>query len=115
MNYISIKHLKALRACKEQVDKFQEIFGSSVKFESLEEAQELAIKYAQEFDFYWIGAEVFRKTYQEAVASLMKHYQDAVAPLLKAYKEDCAKIFAKMWWELPESSKKLHNYDNWYD
>lgn len=128
MNYISIKHLKALGACKEQTQKFKEIFGESVKFESLEEAQDLALKYAQEFDFGWIGGEVFGEAYEEAEANLWKAYREAKAPLWKAYQEakatllkayeeaeaslrkvfleGHAKIFARMWWELKELLKK---------
>lgn len=182
MNYITIKHLKALRACREETQKFKETFGESLKFDSLEEAQELAIKYAKEFDLDWIGEKVFgkdylvakdslreayqealapvhkiyqeaeaplwkayeeaeaplreayeearapllkayrvaestaRRTYREAIAPLWKAYQEAVAPvckareeaessLWKAYKENCAKLFATMWWGLPESTK----------
>ena len=87
MIYISVKHLKAVDACGDQVSKFKEIFGDSVEFNSLEEAKNLAKKYSQDFDFVFIGYAVFGQAYGEARAPLCKAYEEAEAPLWKAYEE----------------------------
>lgn len=102
MDYISVKHLKLAKACSEQVVLFRETFGESVGFSSKEEAVALAVKYAQVFDFCFMGKEVFKDAYAESEATLWEAYKESEAPFWKAYEEDRARIFAEMWWDLEQ-------------
>lgn len=92
MNYISVKHLKAVGAYKGEVTKFKEIFGDSISFGSLEEAKALAKKYAQEFDFDFMGEAVFDEAYEEAREHLWQAYWEARVPHLQAYLEAVAPL-----------------------
>jgi hypothetical protein len=89
---ITLKQLKNLDACEDQLKLFEEVFGESVSFKTKAQAIKVAVKVAQKFDFEgWASANLlkggYRKAYWEAEAPLLKAYEEAVAPLWEAYQE----------------------------
>jgi len=93
MKPINAKRLQSLKACRTQVQKFQEIFGDT----DAPLTVETAIQYATEFDWDWAAQNLLKaphlKACQEAVASLWKAYDEAEAPLSKAYQEAVASLW----------------------
>ena len=89
MKTLSIRKLKLLGACEEQVKLFQELFGDSV-----EVTPELCATYAGQFDWDWAAQRLLsataNKAFDEAVASANKARDEAVAPANKAYDEAVA-------------------------
>ena len=92
---ITLRKLKAKRACQVQLDKFKELFGSKVEI-----TLELCIKHAHDFNFNWAAdnllsasalAEYQRVTasawaeYQRVTASAYAEYQRVTAPALAEY------------------------------
>lgn len=83
---ITVKLLRRLGACEDQVTLFRETFGDSVI-----PTPELAERYGDLFDIDWLAHEALKaplwEAYQEAKVPLLKAFVEAAAPLLKAYEE----------------------------
>jgi hypothetical protein len=94
---ITLKQLKDLDACEEQLELFEDTFGEEVSFKTEAQAVNIAVKMALKFDFEWASGNLlkgdYRKAYDEAEAPLLKAYEEAEAPLLKAYKEARAPLW----------------------
>lgn len=103
---ITLRQLKLLGACKEQVQKFKDTFGPEVKV-----TEALCIKHAKDFDWNWAAFFLLPKddlkTYEEAVISAWKAYEkavalvgtaypEAVAPAMEVYKKAQASAFGKL-------------------
>ena len=86
MKTITLQQLIDKDACKDQVELFKKTFGDSV-----EVTRELAIKYAQYFDFIWAADNLLDapawKIYKETIAPALKLYKETTAPAWKLYKE----------------------------
>ena len=89
---ITLKQLKNLDACEDQLKLFEKVFGESVSFKTEAQAVKVAVKVAQKFDFEWWASHKllkgdYRKAYYEALTPLYKAYMEAEAPLWKVYLE----------------------------
>ena len=88
---ITLEQLESKDACREQVELFSKMFGSSVSFKTKEEAVKVAVKVFDKFNFNWATDNLLnsnnRKAYWEATAPLWKAYMEAKAPLGEAYME----------------------------
>ena len=72
-------------ACKNQLDKFVELFPDGVV-----PTRELCLAHAQTFDFTWAHYLLPRpawKAYDEATAPARKAYEEAIGSASKAYNE----------------------------
>ena len=72
-------------ACKNQLDKFVELFPDGVV-----PTRELCLAHAQTFNFTWahyLLSPPARKAYDEAIAPARKARDEAIAPVRKAYNE----------------------------
>ena len=81
--FISKELLEKHAACKNQLDKFVELFPDGV-----DATRELCLAHAQTFDFTWaqyLLSSPARKAYNEAIAPAWKAYVGATAPARKAY------------------------------
>ena len=86
--FISKELLEKYGACKNQLDKFVELFPDGV-----DATRELCLAHAQTFDFTWaqyLLSSQARKAYNEAIAPAWKAYNEATAPARKAYDETAA-------------------------
>ena len=87
---ITLKQLKDLRACQEQVYLFEETFG-----ESVEVTRELCLEYAS--DLRWFASKGFRKnqlaTYKAAIVEPQAVYEAAIAEARAAYKAAIVEAF----------------------
>ena len=75
-------------ACKNQLDKFVELFPDGV-----DATRELCLAHAQTFDFIWaqyLLPRPARKAYDEAIAPAYKAYYEATAAARKAHNEATA-------------------------
>ena len=94
---ITLKQLKSLDACEDQLNLFEEVFGESVSFKTKAQATKVAVKTAHKFDFGWASDNllggVYRKAYLEAEAPLLEAYEEAEAPLWEAYMEAKAPLW----------------------
>ena len=98
---ITVKQLKALGACEDQVKLFQDLFGPSVVV-----TEALCVQHAQKFSWGWAAHNFLSapalKAYRKAVAparKAYKAYRKAVAPASKAYKayrEAIARAFGRL-------------------
>ncbi len=81
---ITLKQLRALGACSEQVSKFEKTFGKEVTL-----TREVVLEHFHAFDMDWLIPKILTpvqlKAYLDAKAPLWKAYQDAEATLWKAY------------------------------
>jgi hypothetical protein len=81
---ITYDQLKALGACREQLMKFRRVFGDSVDV-----TEELAAKYAQEFDFDWASSNLLRaaakEEYSNAAKPALEEYRRAIVPAEEEY------------------------------
>ena len=92
---ITIKQLRRLGACEDQVEKFERLFGPSVIV-----TEDLCVKHAKDFSWSWAAEKLLSapaweaynevlasawKAYDEAVASAQEAYDEATAPAWKAY------------------------------
>ena len=82
---IKLETLKKLRACSAQLILFKKLFGNEV-----EVTEELCIKYASDFEWYWAAEYLLP-------APLYKQYEEATAPYLKQYQEANAQEFYKLY------------------
>ena len=80
---ITLRKLKAKRACQVQLDKFKELFGSKVEI-----TLELCIKHAHDFDFNWAADNLLS-------ASALAEYQRVTAPAWTEYN----RVTASAWTE----------------
>ena len=81
--FISKELLEKHGACKDQLDKFVELFPDGV-----DATRELCLAHAQTFDFTWaqyLLPRPARKAYNEALAPVWKAYDEAAASARKAY------------------------------
>ena len=81
--FINKELLEKHGACKNQLDKFVELFPDGV-----DATRELCLAHAQTFDFTWaqyLLSSPARKAYNEAIAPAWKAYNEATAPARKAY------------------------------
>ena len=116
---VTLKQLKNLDACEDQLKLFEEVFGDTVSFKTKAQAVKVAVNMAQKFDFGWASDNLlkggYRKAYWEAEAPLWeahleailplgKTYWEAEAPLWKAYQEALAKEFAKCYFDQGEQN-----------
>ena len=103
---ITVKKLKALGACKDQVKLFQDLFGPSVVV-----TEALCIQHAQEFSWGWAAQNFLSapalKAYDKAIASARKAYAKAIAPASKAYQEATASAW-KTYQEATASAWKTY-------
>jgi division protein CdvB (Snf7/Vps24/ESCRT-III family) len=121
---ITLKQLKGLYACEDQLNLFEEVFGESVSFKTKSQAVKVAVKMANKFDFNWASENLlegdYRKAYEEAIAPsweayeeaeapLLEAYKEAEAPLLEAYDEAIAKEFAKCYFDQEEHKQQNHS------
>ena len=86
--FINKELLEKHGACKNQLDKFVELFPDGV-----DATRELCLAHAQTFDFTWahyLLSRPGRKAYDEAIAPASKAYDEATAPAWKAYNEAIA-------------------------
>ena len=99
--FISKELLEKHAACKNQLDKFVELFPDGV-----DATRELCLAHAQTFDFTWAHyllprpaceaydeaalAAAASKAYNEAIAPARKAFDEAIAPAHKAYNEATA-------------------------
>ena len=75
--FISKELLEKHGACKDQLDKFVELFPDGV-----DATRELCLAHAQTFDFTWAHYLLSRrawKAYDEATATARKAYNEAIA------------------------------------
>ena len=83
-------------ACKEQVDKFCDLFP-----EGVEPTRELCIAHANDFDWRWAAEHLLSasaaKAYEEACAPAVKAYNEARASAAKAYDEALASAWFDAW------------------
>ena len=86
---ITIKQLRRLGACEEQVEKFEHLFGPSVIV-----TEALCVKHAQDFSWNWAAGKLLSapawEAYDEAATSAWKAYYKAIAPARKARDEAVA-------------------------
>lgn len=91
---ITIEMLQDKKACQEQVDLFEAIFGNAVEV-TLENCIEAA---RRGLHIDWAASNLLnrkqREFYKESEAPLWAAYEEACAPLWAAYKEACASLWA---------------------
>ena len=84
MKTLSLRKLKLLGACTQQVELFHRLFGDRCIV-----SVELCAAHAAQFDWSWAAQKLLsataREAYDEAVATACKAYYEAVAPARKAY------------------------------
>ena len=124
--FISKELLEKHGACKNQLDKFVELFPDGV-----DATRELCLAHAQTFDFTWAqyllprpawkayagSTASARKAYYEATAAAWKAYDEATAPAWKAYDEAAAPA-RKAYDEAAASARKAYDEaaaSAWYD
>ena len=86
--FISKELLEKHGACKNQLDKFVELFPDGV-----DATRELCLAHAQTFDFTWaqyLLPSPAWKAYNEAIAPARKAYDEIIPPTRKAYNEAIA-------------------------
>lgn len=104
MRKITVRLLKSRGACKEQIEKFKELFGSSV-----EPTEILCVKYRGVLDLVWAASNLLsEKRWQEYIKVVR-------ATRLKSIDRDFsynwfskarAKAFATVWASQPERKRK---------
>ena len=102
---ITLKQLRRLNACEDQVLLFERFFGTGI-----EVTEALCLAHAQDFDWNWAAYNLLspsareaygearalaRKAYDEALALAEKAYDEALALAGKAYDEALALAFAR--------------------
>ena len=91
---ITLRKLKAKRACQVQLDKFKELFGSKVEI-----TLELCIKHAQDFNFNWAADDLLSASalaeYQRVRAPAWAEYQRVRAPAWAEYQRVTASAYAE--------------------
>jgi hypothetical protein len=102
---ITLEMLRQKHACRDQVARFQELFGDAV-----EVTVELAVKHAQDFDWDWAAWSLLsaagysaydaataksRRAYAAATAKSRRAYAAALAAAERAYDAACARAFAE--------------------
>ena len=89
MKTLSLRKLKLLGACTQQVELFHRLFGDRCIV-----SVELCVAHAAQFDWSWAAQRLLSvtayKAYYEAVAPAYKARDEAVAPACKAYDEAVA-------------------------
>ena len=86
MKTVSLRKLKLLGACTQQVYLFRQMFGDRCTV-----SVDLCVAHAAQFDWYWAAQELLsapaRRAYDEAVAPARRAYDEAVAPARRARDE----------------------------
>ena len=104
---ITVKQLKALGACEDQVKLFQDLFGPSVVV-----TEALCVQHAQKFSWGWAAQNFLsapaRKAYDEAAAPAWKAYKKAIARAWKAYQKASAPA-RKAYQEVTASALKAYD------
>ncbi len=96
---ITAKRLEALGACRDQIERFRELFGDGAAPLTVD----AALSAAGEFDWDWDWAArnllsaPARKLYSETCAPAWKLYDETCAPARKLYDETCARRFAELY------------------
>ena len=97
MKTITVKMLRAAKACEDQVELFEATFGPSARI-TLTNCCKAAVA---GLDLAWAARTLFPapawKAYDEAKATALKAYEEAMAPALKAYDEAKATAFYRAW------------------
>ena len=89
---ITLKQLRLLGACNEQVELFKAIFGKSV-----EVTYDVIVQYGAQFDIKWLAKKVLSvdkyADYEAKRDPLWADYEAKRAPLWADYAAKCALVF----------------------
>ena len=79
---ITLRDLRRMGACSEQVSLFKCLFG-----EEVEMTREKVLQYGVQFDLSWLASKIMSE-------ALFADYKSKRAPLLADYESKCVSLFA---------------------
>ena len=90
---ITLKDLRRMGACSEQVTLFKSLFG-----EEVEMTRENVLQYGAQFNLNWIAPKIMSEAqyadYESKRAPLDADYESKRAPLFADYESKCASLYA---------------------
>jgi len=91
---ITLKQLRRLGACINQVELFKATFGAKVEI-----TEAVCKEHGSKFDTDWLAAKLFSpellNEYEAKCAPFLKEYQVKCAPLYAEYQAKCAPLYAE--------------------
>jgi hypothetical protein len=89
---ITLKQLRSLGACDEQVYLFEKLFGAEVEL-----TEALILEYGGQFNLSWLAMKLFkgdiRAEYQKSCELISAEHQKALGPTLAEYQKARALAF----------------------
>ena len=89
---ITMRQLRSLGACQEQLILFEQTFGSEIEI-----TKKVVIEHGHKFDITWIAENILTssqlETYEKAKAPLLETYEKAKATLRETYEKEEALLW----------------------